>query len=680
MKRILRLFTLIMCLTFFVNDDIYSQKKSRKLIKADEAFNIEEYYKAAELYKKAYQKTENRALKAEIIFKQAECYRLSGDIKRSQSYYKRAIKAKYPDVIVYLRYGDVLRMQEDYEEAKEQYKKYIKLNPSDVNGEIGLKSCDFALKWKDTPTQYKIMLMPLVNSRNSDYSPTFGNGEYTEMYFTSSRKGGMTDDLDERTGEQFSDVYFTKVDKKGNWSRPIFLPEPINTKGNEGSVALNKRGTVMYLTQCKVEKKKELGCGIYVSKRKGKVWSEPQKLQIKVDEKTTIGHPAINSDESILIFSSDLEGGYGGKDLWIVTKEKRNTWSKPINLGPMVNTPGDEMFPFLHEDGSLYFSSNGHVGMGGLDIYKTSQNENGAYKLPINLKSPVNSAADDFSMVVESNGERGYLTSNRKGGKGGDDIYQFELLPIKLSVQGVVTDSESGSILTNSSVELKGNDSSNKKSNTDNTGSYSFKLEPLTSYQITASREGYISKTIKETTVGIDYDKVFIADISLEPDTVYQKQKIKEELEKELVTKVETFDGTLFIFPRVQFEFAKWSIKEEYMSGLDDLASMLIKNPDIVIEITGHTDNVGNEGQNKRLAKKRAKSCANYLKKKGVSKKQLKTLSKGESEPLVLDINLGALQIGDVLSEDFINKILGQEERARANQLNRRASFKVLEK
>ena len=161
-------------------------------------------------------------MKAEIIFKQAECYRLSGDIKRSQSYYKRAIKAKYPDVIVYLRYGDVLRMQEDYEEAKEQYKKYIKLNPSDVNGEIGLKSCDFALKWKDTPTQYKIMLMPLVNSRNSDYSPTFGNGEYTEMYFTSSRQGGMTDDLDERTGEQFSDVYFTKVDKKGNWSRPIF--------------------------------------------------------------------------------------------------------------------------------------------------------------------------------------------------------------------------------------------------------------------------------------------------------------------------------------------------------------------------------------------------------------------------------------------------------------------------
>jgi peptidoglycan-associated lipoprotein len=194
---------------------------------------------------------------------------MSGNIKRAESYYKRAIKAKYPDVIVYLRYADVLRMQDDLAEAKVQYTKYMQLNPTDVNGEMGLKSCDFALKWKDLPTRYKVELMPLVNSRNSDYSPAFGNGEYTEMYFTSSRKGGLTDKLDDRTGETFSDVWFTKINKKGKWSLPIVVAEPINTEGNEGSVVLNKRGTVMYLTQCKVEKKKSFRLWDLCIKEKG---------------------------------------------------------------------------------------------------------------------------------------------------------------------------------------------------------------------------------------------------------------------------------------------------------------------------------------------------------------------------------------------------------------------------
>ena len=359
------------------------------MIKADKAFSLEQYVKAAELYKKAYQKTKIKAVKSEIIFKQAECYRMSGNIKRAESYYKRAIKAKYFDVIIYLRYADVLRMQGDYDNASLQYRDYLekcgitkeeslKLASGDiklenyVRGEMGLRSCNFAVKWKDLPTRYLVELMPFVNSLSSDYSPAFGNGEYTEMYFTSSRAGGLTDKIDERTGESFSDVYFTKLNKKNKWSRPVVMPEPINTEGNEGSVYLNKRGTVMYLTQCKVEKKKALGCAIYVAKRKGKLWGTPQLLQIKIDSNTTIGHPTLNEDETILIFSSDLSGGYGGKDLWISVKSKRNTWSDPVNLSPIVNTLGDEMFPFLHSDGTVYFSSNGHVGMGGLDSYKTS--------------------------------------------------------------------------------------------------------------------------------------------------------------------------------------------------------------------------------------------------------------------------------------------------------------------
>ena len=654
MKRILRLLAIFVFLFSLAQTDLYAQKKSRKMIKADNAFNLEQYVKAAELYKKAYQKTKIRAVKAEIIFKQAECYRMSGNIKRAESYYKRAIKAKYPDVIVYLRYADMLRMQDDLAEAKIQYTKYIQLNPTDVSGEMGLKSCDFALKWKDLPTRYKVELMPLVNSRNSDYSPAFGNGEYTEMYFTSSRKGGLTDKIDARTGETFSDVWFTKINKKGKWSLPIVVAEPINTEGNEGSVALNKRGTVMYLTQCKVEKKKSLGCGIYVSKRKGKLWGAPQLLQIKVDSNTTIGHPALSEDETVLIFSSDMSGGYGGKDLWMSVKGKRNRWSDPINLGPMVNTPGDEMFPFLHTDGTIYFSSNGHVGMGGLDIYKTSQDENGAYKLPVNLKSPVNSSADDFSMIIEKDGERGYLTSNRDGGKGGDDIYQFELPPLQLALRGVVTDSKTGAIMTGIKVQLIGNDGTTNEVETDNTGVYEFVLKPLTSYEIVVNTEGYLNKSVNETTVGIENNKVFVIDLSVDP--------VKKEV----------------ILPRIEYDFNKFDLRPQSIADLDLLAETLKDNLNVVIELKSHTDYIGSNAQNNKLSQQRADACVAYLISQGIDAGQLVARGMGEKEPFVIETKDGRFKEGDVLTESYIRKIRFKKNREKANQYNRRTSFKVL--
>ena len=207
-------FYFILCFFIFLGHNSFSQKTNKRVAKADQAFALEEYYKAAELYKKAYEKTKSRSLKSEIIFKQAECYRLSGNIKRAENYYKRAIKAKYPDVIAILRYGDVLRMNQKYDEALEQYQKYVQLNPTDVRGEIGVKSCNYSIEWLSNPTRYKVELMPIINSRYSDFSPSFGNGDYSEIYFTSSRKGGFSDKIDDRTGESFTDIYLTKLDKK----------------------------------------------------------------------------------------------------------------------------------------------------------------------------------------------------------------------------------------------------------------------------------------------------------------------------------------------------------------------------------------------------------------------------------------------------------------------------------
>ena len=654
MKKLLSLVTITIFLFVGLQSEVYAQQKSRKMRKADTAFNLEEYSKAVDLYKKAYKTTKNRAIKSEIIFKQGECYRMSGRIKQAQNYYKRAIKAKYPDVVVYLRYADMLRMQGDLDEAVIQYKKYMELNPTDVRGEMGLKSCNFILKWKDVPTRYKVELMPLVNTRFSDFSPAFGNGEYSELYFTSTREGGMTDKKDARTGEPFSDVWFTKLNKKGLWSRPVLMSEPINTEGNEGSVFINKRGTVMYLTQCKVEKKKDLGCGIYVSQRKGRIWGETQLLQIKVDDNTTVGHPALSEDETILIFSSDLSGGYGGKDLWISIKGKRNIWSKPMNLGPLVNTPGDEMFPFLASDGIIYFASNGHVGMGGFDIYKTSQDENGAYILPVNLKTPINSSGDDFGMIVEKGGERGYLTSNRSGGKGGDDIYQFELPKLKLSVQGIVTDSKTGAIMTGVKVQLIGNDGTNNTVLTDNTGKYSFKLEPLTSYEIVVNKEGYLTKIERETTEGIELDKVFVIDLIVDP--------VKKEI----------------ILPLINYDFNKFDLRPESIIDLDQLAEAMLDNPNVVVELKSHTDYVGSDFHNDKLSQQRADACISYLVSKGIDAGQLVAKGMGEREPFVITEKDGRFKVGDVLTESYIKKIRFKKNREKANQYNRRTSFKVI--
>jgi len=654
MNFILRITTILFCLFSLTILEVSAQKKSRKMVKADQAFTLEQYNKAAELYQKAYQSTKSRSIKSEIIFKQAECYRFSGNIKRAESYYKRAIKAKYPDVLVYLKYADMLRMNGNYEEAKDQYQKYIQLNPSDVTGEMGLKSCNYAISWLDNQTRYKVEIMPLVNSRFSDFSPSFGNGEYSEIYFTSSRNGGFSNKIDDRTGETFTDLYSSKLNKKGKWSVPEMLPEPINTEGNEGSVALNKRGTTMYFTKCDVQKKKALGCSIYVSNRKGKIWGPPTLLQIKVDSNTTLGHPTINEDESILIFSSDLSGGYGGKDLWIVKQQKRGKWSAPVNLGPAVNTKGDEMFPFLHSDGTLYFASTGHIGMGGFDIFKSLLDENDSYSSITNLKYPVNSSGDDFGMIIEKSGERGYLTSDRKGGKGGDDIYQFELPPLVLSMKGVVTDSKSGVILTNAKVILSSSEGVAIETKTDNTGSYNFKLDPLLSYEILVSSEGYLNKSLTETTVGIDENKVFIIDVVMDP--------VKKEI----------------ILPRIEYDFAKWNLRAKSISDLDMLAEALKDNPNVVIELKSHTDFIGNNKSNLWLSQKRADACVSYLVSIGIAPGQLVAVGSGENEPFVIEKNDGRFKEGDVLTESYINKIKFKKNKKKAHQYNRRTSFKVL--
>jgi peptidoglycan-associated lipoprotein len=335
-------------------------------------------------------------------------------------------------------------------------------------------------------------------------------------------------------------------------------------------------------------------------------------------------------------------------------KEKRNGWSKPINMGPAINTPGDEVFPFLHSDGDLYFASSGHVGMGGLDIFKAIADENGTYTSVTNMKYPINSSADDFGIIVEKSGERGYLTSNREGGKGGDDIYQFELPPLEFKLNGILTDSKTGAILTGITVQLINTEGIKSNVVTDNTGRYTADLQPLSSYEIVVHTEGYLKKTSFVTTENMHYNKTFIIDLNVDP------------IQKEI------------ILPRIEYDFAKWDLREQSIEDLDLLVLTLKDNPNIVIELRSHTDFIGPDKQNNSLSQKRADVCVQYLIDNGIESDRLVAVGMGESEPYTIEKKDGRFKEGDVLTQSYIKKIRFKKNKEKAHQYNRRTSFKVL--
>ena len=434
---------------------------------------------------------------------------------------------------------------------------------------------------------------------------------------------------------------------------------PINTEAHEGTLCLNQNGTTMFFTTCQVEKNKSLGCQISISQLvRGKNWGALNKLEVKIDSNTTIGHPAISFDENTIIFSADMPSGYGGKDLWKTTKWSEEDggrvgqWSDPVNLGPAVNTDGDEMFPFLDVDNNLYFASDGHLGMGGLDIYKSEVTENG-YTSVDNLKYPVNSSADDFGFIVERKDNKGYFTSNRKGGKGGDDIYEFVLVPPVFTLQGVVLNSKDGTIVTGATVKIVGDDKTALAFNTDNTGTYYFDLNPLTTYEIIVSKEDYVNNKSTISTVGLRKSQDLRKDIQLVP--------IKKEI----------------ILPKVYYDFAKWDLRDTSRQDLDMVYDILIENGNITIELNSHTDFRGNDNQNLALSQKRADACIEYLVSKGISKDRLSANGKGESMPYVIERKDGRFKVGDVLTELYISKIKFKKNKEKAHQYNRRTTFRV---
>ncbi len=630
--------------------------------KGEEAFMYEEYWTAIEHFKVAYAKYSDPVKKAELVFKIGVCYRNLHESKEAELWFKKAIKVKYPDPLAVLYYADALKMNGSFEEATVEYQNYGKLVPGDKRAELGVKSCQLAAKWIAKPTRYAVENMAFFNSKDQDFSPVYAKKDYKVLYFTSNRSGSSGDQIHARTGAGFMDLWETSVDRKGKWSEPKPVEGAINTPDDEGASSLNPKGNTLYFTRCVVNKKMILGCKIYSAERKGVNWDVPVEISIKgAVDSTTIGHPSISEDETKLYFSADLPGGYGSRDIWMIKRDKKSApWNpEPINLGPEINTPGYEAFPYIRNNGKLYFLSDYHVGMGGLDIFEaTPDAKTGKYKV-VNLKYPINSNADDFGIVFEGEAERGFFSSNRKGGKGGDDIYMFYLPPLEFTLKGFIKDCKTDEPVVGAKLTLKGSDGTTVEGVSEADGSYKFTLNANTDYQILASKEKFLNGNAGESTKGLEENKEFNVDICLE--------SVKEPIE----------------LPNIEYDLGKWDLRPESMVSLDKLVETLNNNPNIVIELGSHTDFRSDDKYNLELSQKRAQSVVNYLIEKGIEPERLIAKGYGESTPKKVDKKMaerypGFLQEGQILTEKFIKSLSTVEEQEVCHQYNRRTEFKVI--
>lgn len=645
------------CLAFLLSS-VVAVGQSRLAEEADDAFKKGFYYNAIELYKKAYTVEKKASTKAELIFKVGEAYRALGDPAQCEVWYEKANRAQYPDPVTYLYIGDALKEQGKYAEAIAAYNKYKEKKPNDMRADAGISACEVAQQWVDDPSRYRVDPEVLLNTPNYDFSPAFSDKRNEDVVFTSTRSGATGTNTDQILGESFSDLFASSRDRLGKWSEPVKLPPSVNTESNEGSPIFDSKRRVMYFTRCPVAKKEVHGCDIWMSKKVGTNYAEPVMLALKPDQAKgdtsviAVGHPAVGPDDDYLVFASNMKGAgaRGGKDLWMVQLDKEGMpLGKPVNLGNEINTPKDEMFPFVRHDGSLYFASNGHAGMGGMDIFKADATGERQWAGVENMKSPVNSSMDDFGIIFDGEEDRGFLTSNRPGGKGQDDIWRFFMPNLEFAYQGTVYDKVSQQPIPGVNINVVGTDGSNVNVLTDDNGGFNLEengnsryISENTTYSILVTKDGYLVAKDQVTTVGLDESTTFVKEYFLQPAS------------EEVIIKL----------PEVQYEFDKFALTQNGKDSLETLYQTMVDNPTIIIELRAHTDSRGSDAYNLTLSQNRAQSCVNYLATKGIPLERMVPKGLGESE----------LRIGDA----EIAKMATEEEREAAHQQNRRTEFRVL--
>jgi len=659
-----------------------------KIKRADRKFAIGEYYEAADLYRQIYPRVDksNKSLKGRIAYNQGECYRVLNSTKASTAY-QHAISCKYhqQDSTVLLRMGQVLQYQGKYSQAIKFYNQYLEAHPTDYIAQAGKYACEQVSTWKKEPTRHQIKPVKEFNAkRTSNFSPAFIGTDAGAIMFTSNRQEKSSDSKKAKrvspvTGAMTFNLYTSRRDKNLKWG-DISLPEGLYGGENEsesdsqndstaaktgsqelGACSFTGDGKTIYFTFSQPINGQDLGTKIFTSTRIGGEWGEPQEIKLFLDSSISVGHPSINPAGDTLYFASDAPNGQGGKDIWMAELEG-DTWINIQNLGPQINTAGDEMFPCIRYDGQLYFSSNGHPGYGGLDLFKaipTGEKDTNDLRLweVYNMATPFNSNGDDFGITFDGESENGLFSSNRGQKKGYDQIYSFYLPELIYMVEGKITDNN-GYPIVDGTLRLIGNDGTNQKLQVRKDGTYHLKLKKDVKYAMLATSRGYLNQKEQLSTEGLKDSRTYTQNFTLAP-----------------LSKPVQMDN-------VFYEFGKWELTPESEASLNSLVKLLNDNPNITIELSAHTDMVGDSLANKVLSEKRAQSCVNYLIRSGIDPERLTPVGYGENKPVVADQALHQkypyIPVEQVLDEAFISKLESPQQRDVCNQINRRTEFKVL--
>lgn len=626
----------------------------RALKQGDQLYATGDYFDAAAQYRKAYSQTspKERTQRGQIALRQAECYRRINYTARAITAYRNALRYKQGDSATRMALGQQLLKVGRYKEAAKVMTEMLDSCPQNSMAQKLLASARKAPQWKKEGSRYKVKREDVFNSRRSDYSPVLAGAEHDRLYLTSTRNEATGDDISGITGTKNADIFMAQKDEQGRWQRPQVIDTELNSNADEGACCLSPDGRTMYLTSCLSDERYPRFATIVTSRRSDATWNKPQPLPITRDTLSLYAHPAVSPDGQWLYFVSDMPGGMGGKDLWRVRLTEAGMGGVE-NLGAPVNTPGDEMFPTFRPNGDLYFSSDGHEGMGGLDIYIAHPTASGwTIEHP---GYPLNSMGDDFGMTFEGNKNRGFFSSNRGDAHGWDHIYSFENPEIIQTVKGWVYERE-GYELPQAVVYMVGNDGTNLRLSVMNNGSFTQTVRPGVDYVLMASCPGYLNHQTELHVVETDESQEHVLQFPLASITAP------------------------VLIDNIHYDFDRATLRPESMAALDSLVTLLNTNPHVAIELSAHCDYKGKGDYNKRLSQRRAEAVVRYLTAHGISADRLTAVGYGKEQPKTIKHRLAVrypfLQENSVLTEDFI-KTLTPEQQEICNQLNRRTEFRV---
>ncbi len=673
------LYSLLACLPLLTACSVQARIK-----KADKKFAIGEYFEAGEMYRSTLRRvnSKDKKLRAYVAFQQGESYRLINNARAANAY-KTAIRNKYQDSIVYLRYAQVLHSTGNYKDAQKNYQIYLEAHPDDYVAQGGNYACQKMAEWKKQTSRYKIAPVKEFNARRSNnFAPAFIGEDADALMFTSNRTTTSKKNTQNSsiTGVPVNALYSTRKNASGKWEE-VEKAEGLTAEAGEGDASEEESeegvtmqagkgaaadygiccftadGKTMYFTYAKPVKGSDQGAKIYVSNRASGTWGEPQEVKLFADSTISCGHPSLSANGDTLYFASDAPDGFGGKDIYFAENDG-NEWINVTNLGKAINTAGDEMYPTIRANGTLYFASNGHPGYGGLDLFKAEPQD--TTWLLYNMGAPFNSSGDDFGITFAGETENGFFSTNRTASRSArnrlDQIYSFILPEMVFAVEGNILDNN-GEQLGEATLRLVGTDGTNAKVQVRRDGTYKLKLKKDVRYVMLATARGYLNQKQELNTLELKDSKTYTQDFTLAP-----------------ISKPVAMDN-------IFYEFAKWDLTPASETGLNTLVKLLQDNPNITIELSAHTDRVGNAEANKTLSEKRAKSVVDYLIAHGIEKERLTPVGYGKEKPVVADKALhnkhSFIPVDQVLDEAFIDTLTPDQQEI-CNQINRRTEFKVL--